>query len=164
MLPRSKGYTLLELLIVAAVLAVLLTIGFSTYRKARLQAEVRDNRATIASALRDARSNAQRYNVNARVRFLTDLKFALEVKDRLGNTYQKYTRELSKNLDFHYSKDGSHWKRVTTLKEITYTAPFGETDASPTLLRVRHHKYPEIAACLRIVGVTGKVVVAHACP
>ncbi len=164
MVGRGKGYTLIELLIVIAILAVLFTVGFTSYRKARWRAQVGEGLATLAATLRDARSTAQRFNVPAQVRFTAPREFTLEAKDSLGTTYRSYVRRLPPYLELHYSKNGTTWKATPVLGKVTYSAPFGETGASSTLFRVRHLQNPAIDACLRIVGVTGKVVMARACP
>jgi len=158
------GYTFVELLVVIAILAVLLAAGIDTYRKARWRATVREGLSTLAATLREARSAAQRFNVTARVRFTSARRFELEAKDRAGNVYRSYVRELSSSLSLDYTRDGTTWKPVTALGEVVYSAPYGETGASSTLFRVRHTRSPRVAACLRIVGVTGKVVMARACP
>ena len=158
------GYTLIELLVVIAILAILFTVGITTYRNARWRAQVREGLATVASTLREARSTAQRFNISARVRFPSDRELILEARDRTGTVHRSYTRKLPPYLSLDYSKNGSTWKPITDLGAVTYTAPFGETSASATILRVRHLRRSGTAACLRIVGVTGKVVVARACP
>ncbi len=160
---RRSGYTLLEVLIVLAVLAILLALGFSTYRKARWRAEVNDALIALASTLRDARSAAQRFNVSMKVRFTSDRKYLLEAKTGSSASVRSYSREVPSDLELRYSKDGTTWKPPAG-KEIAYSAPFGETGATGTLFRIRHVRDPSLEACLRIVGVTGKVVVARACP
>ena len=160
----QAGYTFIELLIVIAILAVLFAVGINTYREARRRAEVREGLAMLSATLQEARSLAQRFNVTTRVRFTDPRTFVLEAKDRRGNTHRNYHRELPVYLELHYSKDGSSWRSTPSLDEVTYTAPFGETSASSTLFRVRHVRNRRIAACLRIIGVTGKVVLARACP
>ena len=158
------GYTFVELLVVIAILAVLFAAGMDTYRKARWRAAVREGLSTLASTLREARSTAQRFNVTTRVRFTSKRGFELEAKDRAGNVHRSYARALPSSLLLDYTRDGSTWRPVTALGEVVYSAPYGETGASSTLFRVRHARSPRVAACLRIVGVTGKVVVARACP
>ncbi len=158
------GYTFVELLVVIAILAVLFAMGLNTYRKARWRAQVRDGLMTLSATLREARSTAQRFNVSARVRFTGPRTFSLEVKDRLGHTYRSYRRELPAYLELDYTKNGVTWRSPPALGVVSYSAPFGETNASSTLFRVRHSRDRRIAACLRIVGVTGKVVLARACP
>jgi len=160
----QRGYTFLELLIVIAILAVLLAVGYNGYRKVRWRAEVREGIALLASTLRDARSLAQRYNVTARVEFPAPRKFSLKAEDSSGNTYREYQRGIPPYLELHYTKNTKTWKLATALGKVSYTPPFGETGAGSTLFRVRHVRDTKIAACLRIVGVTGKVVVARACP
>jgi len=164
MSPRDKGFTFIELLVVLGVLAILFATGYNTYRKARFRAEVRSGLATLATTLREARSSSQRFNVTARVQFATPRRFTLLAKNRLGQVHRNYSRELSPVLEIQYSKDGVHWQSADALSSVTYKAPFGETNASSTLLRVQHTGEPGIAACLRIIGVTGRVVVARACP
>lgn len=161
---RPGGFTLLELIVVIAILSILLLGSIATYQRARWRAETREGRATLAAVFREARSIAQRLNVSARVKFPDDHTLLFVAKDSLGNVLKEYKRELPAYLEFQYSKDGTNWYALPVLAKVTYTAPFGETSASSTLFRVRHRKNLQIEACLRIIGVTGRVVMAHACP
>ncbi len=159
-----RGYTLIEVLIVIAILGILLALGFSTYRRARWLAQVREATVELASTLREARSAAQRYSVGAVVRFPDDRSYELRVESNDGGTLRSYRRTVPDRIELRYSRDGTHWKRPSALGKVTYSAPFGETAASGLLFRLRHRLNPSIQACLRVVGVTGKVVVARACP
>lgn len=160
---RRGGFTLLEFLIVLSLVALLLTAGFTTYRKLRWRAEVREALTQLATALREARSQAQRYNVSVRVRFLSDRAYALEPTHPTTLPIRRLEQHLSRSLDLEATQDASTWRSVAGL-EVTYHAPFGETSAVPLMFRVRHRRAPSLSACLRVFGVTGKVVVARACP
>ena len=160
---RGRGYTLLEILIVIAVLAILLGMGFTTYLKARRRAQVRDALTTLVTTLREARSAAQRFNVNVQVRFPSNREYQLEVVTPGSAPVRSYKRVIPPYLELDYSHDAITWKKPAGFR-IRYYAPFGETRVMPALFRVRHKQDPGLSACLRIISVTGKVVIARACP
>ena len=153
------GFTLIELLIATAVLAVVLIAGTMSYRGARLRAEVREGRNALAQIFREARAVAQRQNIPVRISFTNTGR-----PSALIEAESQRERPLAAGLLYHYTKDGVHWYALDRLPKVTYTPPFGETGASSTLFRVRQRRRPQIQACLRIVGVTGRVVLARACP
>ena len=99
--------------------------------------------------------------MRVQVRFKDDHTYTLEVTAPSGTPVRSYKRVIPPYLELRYWEKGA-WKKPGGHKVI-YTAPFGETPW-PTFLRVRHKRDPGIAACLRIFGVTGKVVIARACP
>lgn len=71
-LPRRSGLTLVEILVVMAILGVLLAIASVNLNGARQRALVREAAASVATALLQARSEAQRYNSNVVVRLEVD--------------------------------------------------------------------------------------------
>lgn len=163
MMRTGRGFTLLELLIVLMVVGILLATGLTAYRKAQQRAQVNEAIGLLAATLRDARSLAQRYNVSLRVRFPNGRTYKLEPASPTPLSIRTYERRLPNYLTLSYSRNGSTWNNPTGLA-VQYSAPFGETSAVPLVFRVTHRNAPDFSACLRIIGVTGKVVIARACP
>ena len=68
----SKGFTLLELLVVMALIGLVLAIGTPQYWNWRAQARYREAAESIALTLREARARALSRNVQQRVEFDVD--------------------------------------------------------------------------------------------
>ncbi len=59
---RSRGFTLLELLVVMAILALVIAVVPSFFSGSKARTEVRSAAHTVAAALRETRSRAITYN------------------------------------------------------------------------------------------------------
>lgn len=140
---RTHGYTLLELLVVIAVIGILAGIGFSVLSGARARAVVRDTAQQITADLNRARSSAQRSNQDASLVLAGDGKsYALTLAGADTTfTLPSGLTVQSVNTD----------PAETT---ATYTAPYGELSGSTGRL----WKVSSAAATVYVktVGVTGK--------
>jgi len=162
MKPRF-GFTLLELLIVMGLSSLLLLGSLSAYRQTRMRLEVENERTTLAKIFRKARGLAQRLDRTARVKFSRDGAVTLEVEDPPG-VFTRATWQPSAKFEAQYSYDGRTWQPLSQMPGVTYSPPYGETSATSLIIRFRHRQNPRIGACVRIIGVTGKVVIPHECP
>jgi len=157
------GFTLLELLVVLGIVGLLAVGGLASYRKARIRSEVASAQVRVAQALQMTRSAVWRYNVDGRIAFPDDRTLQAVVADG-SQSYFVETYTLPTALELHYSTDGVNWRAPSTMSALVYRAPFAEIGASPRVFRVRRSDRPEIEACVRVIGVTGKVVSSRACP
>lgn len=73
MMPKSKGFTLIEVMIVVAIIAILIAIALPNYREYVL----RSNRAVAKGALLEVASRQEQYFLNNRsyTNLLTDLDY-----------------------------------------------------------------------------------------
>jgi len=135
-----RGFSLLELLIVLAILAVALSIGYASLRPLMLKARVRRAGAEVATSLQRARSLAQREN--------TDTVWEVVDSDTYRLTLDTRTveRDLPEGLSFAAPSPGTR---------IVYSAPYGERSGAAVRIVVAGHGYQNE---VRVVGVTGKVI------
>ncbi len=148
-----NGFTLLEILVVLAIIGILMGIfSINLIRNIRT-AELREAAAQIATDLRRARSQAQRGNADV----------VLVLPGTAGNTTYKVdtvTKTLPNNVKvFCKTTCGSG-----TTTNVTYQAPYGELGAGATgsVYTIRSPMSGINDLEIRIVGVTGKVLLTGA--
>ncbi len=158
-----RGLSLFELLVVLALFGILFSISFSSYQTSRKRNRVLAARAQIEGVFKNTRSAVWRYNADGEIRAVSDRTLVAKV-ERGGKTYFTARYTLPPDVKAEFSRNGSTWSAISKMSRIPYLAPYAETQATPLVIRVQHQARPEIAACFRVIGVTGKVVTARACP
>jgi prepilin-type N-terminal cleavage/methylation domain-containing protein len=137
---NQRGFSLIELLIVLAILAVVMVIGYASLRPLMLDSRVRSAAAEVATSLQRARSFAQRQNVDATWELVN------------ANTYRLV---LDTRVVEHTLPEGLTFTAPSPGTQITYTAPYGERASAAVKVVVSGYgRQSEI----RVVGVTGKVI------
>ncbi|GAO74752.1 Tfp pilus assembly protein FimT/FimU [Meiothermus ruber] len=158
-LPRRSGLTLVEILVVMAILGVLLAIASVNLNGARQRALVREAAASVATALLQARSEAQRYNSNVVVRLEVDGSVFTITQVRNGTLVSRTVRLPAGTVAF-VPAGGPN--------TLTYRAPFGvlEGGGAAFCFKLASQNPPcdtTITSMPRsivsVVGLVGKVVV-----
>lgn len=145
--PRQAGFSLIELLIVIAILGILLALGIVNYTRSIRAAEVREGAALISSQLRQARSEAQKNSV--------DMVMTWDAAGRYGIAPAGSTitlQSLPNNLRL---------RCVTTCagSSVRFSAPFGElANGTGTVWQVSSPQDGIRPYEVRLVGVTGKAM------
>lgn len=144
---RTHGFTLLEFLVVLAIIALIAGIfGTSLIRNIRA-AELREATASVASDLRRARSLAQRGSVDQVISW-----GAGEV-----TTYLVNDRETPLLNNVRVSCISGCEDSVNSL---TYTAPYGEVNRPQGYIFRFTSPMGNITPIdVKVVGITGKVIV-----
>lgn len=159
MLAQRSGLTFVEMLVVMAILGVLLAIASVSLNAARQRALVREAAASVATALLQARSEAQRYNSNVEIALQADGTTFTITQVRNGAPFVRTIR-LPEGTIAQVPSGGA-----TT---ITYRAPLGVLDGGGAAFcfRLASQSTPCSTATtsaprsiVSVVGLIGKVVV-----
>ncbi|PYE54437.1 pilus assembly FimT family protein [Deinococcus yavapaiensis] len=147
----SAGFTLLEALVVCAILGVVLGVGFFVATRAVRQGAVREAAFLVASDLRAARFEAVRSSL------VQVFSWPSEARETVGYTMASGNRSLSRVLP-----SGTRLVCVTCPVGrviVTYTPPYAELAAAIGVV-LRVEGVPGTRPLLvKIVGITGKVMV-----
>jgi prepilin-type N-terminal cleavage/methylation domain-containing protein len=131
---QVRGFTLLEMLIVCAVLAVLLTIGVMNFQRFRATLELRQAQQIFVQELNRARSDARRLSQDQNVTWT-------------AHSMTIGTREIQ-------LLDSIELVKVKGSNDLTYVAPYGRLKATNYLFELRRG---DLIREVYVYGVTGKI-------
>ncbi|WP_117236681.1 GspH/FimT family protein [Thermus sediminis] len=144
-----RGLSLLELLIVLAVLGLLAGLGTPNLLRFRAQAELDEAARSLAQAFQYARTEAKRTNSPRCVRVWRE---GFAVGGECANLNAP-TQRLSQAI-----VDGTNHRNFPPL-DVAFHPPYGTTDAPLKKFTLKHARYPGLMRNVHVIGVTGRVVV-----
>ena len=150
---QNAGFSLVELLIVIAILAIAIALISTAMRGLVIQTHLKEAQAQLVSDLTKAKTSSIRYSSPVTITFNED-SYTL----RQQEPFSENTVALRNNakLSF-YKSDGSF---STTETSITYKNPYGEVDLPEEdqgwQIRIAKGNRDYF---VKIVGLTGKVIV-----
>jgi prepilin-type N-terminal cleavage/methylation domain-containing protein len=145
----KRGLSLLELLIVLAILGLLLGLGVPNFLRWRAQAEVDEAARSLAQAFQYARAEAKRTNAQRCARVWRDGFAVGKSCADLSAPTQSFSR---------VQVSGSNYSTFPPL-DVVFSPPYGTTDAPLKRLTLQHTRYPDLTRSVHVIGVIGKVVV-----
>jgi type IV pilus assembly protein PilA len=143
-----SGFTLIEILIVIAVLGIILAIGISTYLRESRVSLVRQAAVQLQVGIENLRSRTIRFNRDATFTRIsaTQVQYAIPT----SNTASPLTVETL--------QPGVTIALESGTDTFTYSAPLSTIDATPNVYRVEVNGV--LPLYVKIIGVTGKVIVS----
>lgn len=123
---RERGFTLLELLVVFAIVALLVGLTPMAYQKLRESAQYRDVLRTILSDMRGARQQALSMH--------SEVRFSLDLRKRSYGTEGGVTREIPQPLEIRATVAGMELL-ADGVASISFLPSGGATGGSIEVLR-----------------------------
>ena len=152
---RSGGFTLLEMLVVLAIIGILAGIGYFSYLRQIRIGQVREAATQVATDLRSARDSAMRLTQAASVSWAAGTNIS---SYNLNLPSRNTVRTVPNNLNF-VCQSGCGTSGAADA--IAYKAPYGELDVTGYVLRF-DNPIVNKTFYVKVVGVTGKVIVTDA--
>jgi type IV pilus assembly protein PilA len=150
----TKGFTLIEMLIVIAVLGIILAIGIPAFRDPN--ASVKEAQASFAQATDRARGLVRRFNTDYRLEITNSGNSFRYYPVNASNTAINGLTEISQKLP-----EGVVLQAVlgNDLSQPIFIGPFARTQsgAAERCFSISSSRAPKQAA-VSLVGVTGKVI------
>lgn len=143
----KRGLSLVELLVVMAILGVLLGLAVPNYLRWRAQAELDEAARSLAQAFQYARAEAKRTNSPRCVKVFTDGWTLGQDCNNLNAATQLFRQAKVSESNFSLPVD------------VAFFPPHGTTDAPLKKFTLQHTRYPDLRRDVNVIGVIGKVVV-----
>ncbi|GHF89465.1 pilus assembly FimT family protein [Deinococcus ficus] len=153
----TQGFTLIEMLVVIAILGILMAIGFGSYTRWRASSAVMEGAQQFARDMDRTRTNAKRDNSCWRIQPTAKTNTS-------SYTIQKFkgasctvvdtppqTRTLPAGTRLTYNA-------VSGTGGLSFVPPYGTTDASPNTYTVAWGSDANIKRTVRVTSVLGKTV------
>jgi prepilin-type N-terminal cleavage/methylation domain-containing protein len=142
----KSGITLIEILIVVAIISILLTIGLMSFRRYTWRTELRQAQNLIVNTINQARSDTRRTSLDTFVQWSsTSVGVGTDLADI-----------AMKSLDDHGNVSITEVTGVTNgMTNFNYVAPNGRRNGSDSIVFTLQGR-GNTQGTVKVIGVTGK--------
>ncbi|PNY80227.1 pilus assembly FimT family protein [Deinococcus koreensis] len=164
----ESGVTLIELLMVIAVVGILLAIGVANYARWRATSAVMQGAQEFTQAVRTTRSGAKRANACWQISLMASSasNTQYQVKEYSGSSCPTGTTPAPTRTRVYDMPAGTQLIRVdgagalsTTASVINFVPPYATSDSVPDNFQSRWIANTSIKRDIRVTGLFGKVIV-----
>jgi prepilin-type N-terminal cleavage/methylation domain-containing protein len=135
---KHKGFSMIEMLVVIAVLGILMAIATPNYRRWRASVQVNQMAEQFVQEINKQRSEAKRTNSTRSISFAT-------------NSYTSTsTMTMPSTIVF---------EAVSSTANLSFQSPYGTSNEPLRTFKFRWANDPSIERTVRVVGVMAKVIV-----
>lgn len=159
MKPRNQGMTLLELLIVMAILGIAFALSAGAMSGGRDRREMREGQKTFEQSLERVRTLVRRYSYDYVLTIATDKKsFVFKARNAAGAAVTNSAPDINGKLPDSVTVEKKSPSTVLLTNPL-FLAPFARTSggAAPICFELVS-SISSLKTAVDLVGVTGKVV------
>ncbi len=155
---NSEGFTIIELLVVVAIVGIMAALGVSALFRQRDVAVLREAQTQVGNALTRARALARRLNYDYQVTFVNSTQLKVEPSDPAAPvTLQEENFKLPAQTTMVFTSSKPTGLETTGVK---YFAPFGRTDSKNFNIVINSvaNGVSVGNTSISVIGVTGQVI------
>jgi prepilin-type N-terminal cleavage/methylation domain-containing protein len=148
------GFTLIEILIVIAIIGVLLAVGIPNIIRENRVTAVRQVATQLQADLEELRSKSIRFNRNATFTFGTN-SYTRQVPSSEAGGFTSAVRTIPAGLSVTYVTTST-----PSADTFVYEAPIAQVSPAVRGFQVTFNSDPSVQLFVKVIGVTGKAVIS----
>ncbi|THF88026.1 prepilin-type N-terminal cleavage/methylation domain-containing protein [Deinococcus sp. KSM4-11] len=152
-----QGFTLIEVLVVLAILSILLALALFNYAKWRASSAVRQGAQEFTRAITETRSGSKRLNVCQEVKLAASTGATSVTVNTFSGTV--CTGTAASTASFPMPTNVTVSLAGGSANSIIFKPPYGTTSAADKTFTVQWASDSSIVRSVRVTGLFGKVIV-----
>lgn len=159
---NRNGFTLIEMLLVIAIIGILAAIGLVNYARWRASSAVMEGAQQFAQAVNTARTGAKKANACWQIGVVatTATNTQYQIKQYAAACPASSSTTPAATQTRTYSMPaGTRLVYSSGSSTISFRPPYGTADSSPDEFKVRWASNTAIERNVRLTGIFGKVII-----
>ncbi len=145
-----KGFTLLEMMIVLAILGVLISIAVPSFSQWRAHAAVNDAATAIMGYLKQARNMAMAENRSVKVEFTTPTTYTFDKGNKDPTKLKPPFCAQCKNMTFFLHQYSANLRVITNAKKNTITFSSSGTGTKNSTVMIKDSANPPYCKKIKV--------------